>query len=53
MVILNLTEAGRTLIERIFPQHLKRIVFEMSVLTPQEQETLGVLCRKLGKGHSG
>lgn len=52
MVIVSLTEAGRTLIQRIFPQHLDQIVHELSVLSPEEQETLGELCKKLGKGHS-
>lgn len=44
-----LTEAGRELIARLFPQHLAAIKEEMSVLTPEEQETLALLCRKLGK----
>ncbi len=44
-----LTEAGKELIARLFPQHLAAIKEEMSVLTPEEQETLALLCRKLGK----
>lgn len=49
MVIVTLTDKGRQLISRIFPQHLRAIVKELSILTPQEQELLGDLCRKLGK----
>jgi MarR family 2-MHQ and catechol resistance regulon transcriptional repressor len=48
-VIVSLTDAGRALIEQIFPRHVTAIVEEMSVLTPEEQHALGCLCRKLGK----
>ena len=48
-VIVSLTDAGSALIERIFPHHVAAIVEEMSVLSPDEQETLGSLCRRLGK----
>jgi MarR family 2-MHQ and catechol resistance regulon transcriptional repressor len=44
------TDAGRELIARIFPGHVAKIVKEMSALTPAEQDELGRLCRKLGKG---
>lgn len=46
---VSLTEQGQELIALIFPRQLAAIVEEMSVLDPQEQETLGSLCRKLGK----
>ena len=49
VVTVSLTEVGKELIERIFPQHVRAIVEEMGVLTADEQETLGRLCRKLGK----
>lgn len=49
MILVSLTPAGRDLISQIFPKHLEAIVEEMSVLTPEEQQTLGDLCRKLGK----
>jgi len=49
VVTVSLTEAGETLIAELFPQHVCAIVEEMSVLTADEQETLGRLCRKLGK----
>ncbi len=46
----TITPAGAKLIQRIFPDHAKRITEIMSRLTPEEQERLGDLCRKLGKG---
>jgi MarR family 2-MHQ and catechol resistance regulon transcriptional repressor len=49
VVTVSLTEAGHELVRRIFPDHVSAIVEQMSVLTPQEQATLGDLCRKLGK----
>jgi MarR family 2-MHQ and catechol resistance regulon transcriptional repressor len=49
MSIVSLTDKGRELIARIFPRHVAAIVDEMSVLTAEEQATLGQLCRKLGK----
>lgn len=50
MIYLHLTEEGQALIERIFPAQAEAITAEMNVLTPDEQQTLGDLCRKLGKG---
>lgn len=44
-----LTEKGHQLISQIFPSHVAAVVDEMSILTPDEQEELGRLCRKLGK----
>lgn len=49
MITVSLTETGRDLISRIFPQQVKAITEEMSVLNPEEQEMLGNLCRKLGR----
>ncbi len=43
-----ITEAGRSLLASFFADHVRGIVEEMSVLTPQEQEELARLCRKLG-----
>ena len=48
MVIVNLTEFGRQRIKEILPEHIAVITEEMSALTPEEQQTLGDLCRKLG-----
>jgi MarR family transcriptional regulator, 2-MHQ and catechol-resistance regulon repressor len=47
---VQLTDEGRQLIGHIFPTQVASITEEMSALTPQEQETLGSLCRKLGHG---
>lgn len=47
---VQLTDKGRQLIGQIFPGQVAAITEEMSALTPQEQETLGSLCRKLGQG---
>ena len=49
VVTLSLTEAGRHVIEKVLPQHIQAIIEEMSILTPDEQETLSRLCRKIGK----
>lgn len=49
MVIVSLTSSGRRLIGRIFPQHAAAITAEMSRLSPEDQETLRALCRKLGR----
>lgn len=48
-VNVNLTPQGREMIEYIFPKRAADITAEMSVLTAEEQKTLGYLCRKLGK----
>lgn len=53
MVTVSLTESGRQLIAEIFPQQAAAITDELSVLSPEEQTTLGNLCRKLGKQASG
>jgi len=46
---LNLTDAGRTLIARIFPAHLREIVATMAALTSAEQIELARLTKKLGR----
>lgn len=47
-VTVSLTEAGRALIERVMPEHVGEIRAAMSALSPEEQQTLGDLCKKLG-----
>ncbi|MFN8005426.1 MAG: MarR family transcriptional regulator [Terriglobia bacterium] len=47
---VHLTEEGERLVSEFFPAHAERIAAEMGVLTPSEQELLGTLCRKLGRG---
>ena len=46
-VTVSLTAEGRRLIENVFPRHRQAVVGEMGALTPEEQEELGRLCRKL------
>lgn len=45
---VSLTDDGRNLISSYFPEHVALIVEEMGVLTPEEQDTLSYLCKKLG-----
>ena len=49
-ILATITPAGRKLIARIFPQHARQITEIMSRLTAEEQQQLGALCKKLGKG---
>ncbi len=46
---VRLTPEGKKLIGSLFPRHAGGIVTGMKALTLKEQETLGNLCRKLGK----
>jgi MarR family 2-MHQ and catechol resistance regulon transcriptional repressor len=48
-ITVHLTAQGRQLIEKIFPRHVASILKEMEVLTKDEQEELGRLCRILGR----
>lgn len=50
---ISLTNKGETLINTVFPKVEAAIVCEMSVLTNEEQETLGQLCKKLGLQEGG
>jgi len=47
-VTVCLTDEGRTLIKRVMPGHVAEIRAAMSALSPEEQQTLGALCKKLG-----
>ena len=47
-VTVHLTPDGRRLIEAIFPGQVEAIVEEFSVLSADEQDELGRLCKKLG-----
>jgi MarR family transcriptional regulator, 2-MHQ and catechol-resistance regulon repressor len=49
-VLATITPAGRRLIARIFPEHVRRITEVMERLGPADQDQLGALCRKLGTG---
>ncbi|GBF51277.1 transcriptional regulator [Leptospira ryugenii] len=48
-ITVHLTDAGKKLIEEIFPDHVKRITNEFSILSAEEHEALGRICKKLGK----
>jgi len=48
-VLIHLTEEGRDLIETYFPKHLELIMDEFSVLSSEEKEKLGELCKKVGQ----
>jgi MarR family 2-MHQ and catechol resistance regulon transcriptional repressor len=52
-VRVELTQAGRGLIEDIFPRHAADIAHAMGGLSPAELETLGHLLRKLGTADRG
>jgi MarR family 2-MHQ and catechol resistance regulon transcriptional repressor len=47
-ITVDLTPAGRKLIEEIFPVQLAGIVEDMSVLSDAEHEQFGALCKRLG-----
>lgn len=44
---IHLTDEGRKLIERIFPNHAETVCSRMSALSEKEQQTLGRLLKKL------
>jgi MarR family 2-MHQ and catechol resistance regulon transcriptional repressor len=50
VIHIHLTEAGSEKIEAVFPGHVAALVEEFSVLSAGEQQTLGELCKKLGRG---
>ncbi len=47
---VSLTGEGQELIGRAFPDHVQAIVEAMNKLSPDEQDELARLCRKLGLG---
>ena len=47
-MIIHLSAEGTERIEQILPQHVQAICEAMDALTVDEQETLSVLCKKLG-----
>jgi MarR family 2-MHQ and catechol resistance regulon transcriptional repressor len=49
-VTVHLTDAGRIKIQAQFPEHARTIAEIFAVLDPDEQESLRMLCRKLGRG---
>ncbi len=49
VLIVVLTAKGKTLLRDIFPRHAAAVVEFLHALSPEQQERLGDLCRKLGK----
>jgi MarR family transcriptional regulator, 2-MHQ and catechol-resistance regulon repressor len=49
VIHVYLTEAGSSKLEAVLPGHVAALVEEFSILSASEQETLGALCKKLGK----
>ena len=47
---VHITDAGRRLMDRLFPGHVRDLVREFGVLTAAEQDELRRLCRALGTG---
>ena len=50
VIHVHLTDEGRGKIETVLPGHVAALVEEFSVLSSDEQEALGQLCKKLGQG---
>ena len=50
VIHVHLTEAGTRKLESVFPDHVAALVEIFSILSASEQQTLGLLCKKLGKG---
>lgn len=50
VIHVHLTKAGTEKIEAVLPGHIAALVEEFKVLSASEQDTLGELCKKLGKG---
>lgn len=50
VIHVHLTEAGNGKVETVLPGHVAGLVEEFKVLSAGEQEALGELCKKLGKG---
>jgi MarR family transcriptional regulator, 2-MHQ and catechol-resistance regulon repressor len=50
VIHIHLTESGSNKLEAVFPTHVAALVEEFGTLSAKEQETLGELCKKLGKG---
>lgn len=47
--IVSLTQKGRRLVSRMFPDQLAAIMDDLAVLTTAEQELLSSICMKLGR----
>jgi MarR family transcriptional regulator, 2-MHQ and catechol-resistance regulon repressor len=47
LVVVDLTYAGRELVERLFPEHSDRVTQAFGALDESEKRSLAELCRKL------
>lgn len=47
MVLVEITEAGAELVDRLFPEHTERVAQAFSVLDEDEKRSLTEICRKL------
>lgn len=52
-IMVELTTQGKELFEKVFPLHAEFISKQMSVLSADEQKTLGELLKKLGTSING
>ena len=52
VIHVHLTESGKGKVEAVLPGHVAALVEEFKVLSAKEQEMLGELCKKLGRGRS-
>ena len=50
VIHVHLTDVGSSKLESVLPGHVAALVDEFKVLSAREQEMLGELCKKLGKG---
>src|SRR5512146_1273244 len=50
VIHVHLTETGTGKVEAVLPGHVAALVEEFKVLSVKEQEMLGELCKKLGRG---
>ena len=48
-ITVSLTEKGKHLISEVFPKHAQNIANLLSILSPEEQDELGRLCKILGR----
>jgi MarR family 2-MHQ and catechol resistance regulon transcriptional repressor len=47
MVLVDITETGAELVDRLFPEHTERVTQAFSVLDEDEKRSLTEICRKL------
>jgi MarR family 2-MHQ and catechol resistance regulon transcriptional repressor len=50
VIHIRLTAAGKKKLESVLPGHVAALVEEFEVLSEKEQQALGDLCKKLGRG---